>query len=71
MKKATQLAMLGTGIIVIIKLFFIISSVLKLDFWTVQIYITLHILELLASVAIFNFFYILFQKQNNKSDKDE
>jgi hypothetical protein len=71
MKSATQLAMFGTGILVIVRLFFILTSVLKLSLLSPEIYTALNTVELLATVAIFNFFYVLFQKQNNKSDKDE
>ncbi len=71
MKSATQLAMFGTGILIIVRLFFILTSVLKLNILNPEIYTAINTVELLATVAIFNFFYVLFQKQNNKSNNDE
>ncbi|SFB23648.1 hypothetical protein SAMN05660845_2203 [Flavobacterium swingsii] len=70
MKQATQFAMIGAGILILIRIFYIIIS---FGFFQ-NLYnfsIVTNVLDLTASIAIFNFFYVLHEKQNDKSSSDE
>lgn len=71
MKSVTQLAMFGAGILILTSLLHV-TNVVNLMHFDIPVYYTaINALDLLAYIAIFAFFYKLYQKQNNKSDNDE
>ncbi|ELM3644285.1 hypothetical protein ABF176_001791 [Flavobacterium psychrophilum] len=70
MKQPTLFAMIGAGILILIRLFYIIISFNILTYSS-NFNIVTEILDLTASIAIFNFFYVLYNKQNNKPEDDK
>jgi hypothetical protein len=71
MKSATQFALYGAGAIVLSRLFYIITSFGIFGMIDRQFYIAINTIDLFASIAILNFFYVLYQKQNTKPKRDE
>ena len=66
MKKATKLAMIGSGIILLIEILYKIMYFL--DFQShQQFHQIISFFQMIAPITIFNFFVILYKKQNNTS----
>ncbi|WP_310554417.1 hypothetical protein [Flavobacterium sp.] len=71
MKQTTQLALYGAIAIIIERTIYLISNLLSLDIFGSKIYIALNTIEIIGFVSIANFFYVLYQKQNNKTNSNE
>jgi hypothetical protein len=66
MKKATKLAMIGSGIILLIEILYKIMYFLDFQI-NQQFYQIISFFQMIAPITIFNFFVILYKKQNNTS----
>ena len=66
MKKATKLAMIGSGIILLIEILYKIMYFLDFQI-NQQFYQIISFFQVIAPITIFNFFVILYKKQNNTS----
>ncbi|WP_395074097.1 hypothetical protein [Flavobacterium sp.] len=71
MKQATQLAFFGAIAILIERVIYLINNIFEFIAFDPKIYIVLNTIEVLGFVAIANFFYVLYQKQNNKTNNNE
>ncbi len=74
MKSATQLALYGTIAIVFTRIFFTLTSLHifeEMNMYISKMYLVVNTIELIASILIANFFYVLYQKQNQKPKQDE
>jgi hypothetical protein len=74
MKAATQLALYGAIAIVFTRIFYLLASLQvfgAIDFYLSKMYLVTNTIDLIASIAIVNFFYVLYQKQNSKSKQNE
>ena len=71
MKQATQLALYGAIAILIERVIYLINNIFALSIFDQQIYIVLNTIEVIGFVSIANFFYVLYQKQNNKTNNNE
>jgi hypothetical protein len=71
MKSATQLALLGTGLLLIIQILYLVLPILEIDLFASKIYQILNFLQIVTWGTIFNFFLQLFLKQNQKSNQNE
>jgi hypothetical protein len=74
MKAATQLALYGAIAIVFTRFFYLLSSLQvfgAVDFYLSKMYLLTNTIDLLASITIVNFFYVLYQKQSAKPKQDE
>ena len=63
MKKATKLAMIGSGIILLIEILYKIMYFLDFQI-NQQFYQIISFFQMIAPITIFNFFVILYKKQN-------
>ena len=66
MKKATKLAMIGSGIILLIEILYKIMYFFDFQI-NQQFYQIISFFQMIAPITIFNFFVILYKKQNNTS----
>ena len=66
MKKATKLAMIGSGITLLIEILYKIMYFLHFQI-NQQFYQIISFFQMIAPITIFNFFVILYKKQNNTS----
>ena len=72
MKTATKLAMIGSGIILLIEILYKVIYLFDFNYETqTQFYSVLSIFQLISAATLFNFFYILYKKQNNTSSSNE
>ena len=71
MKQATQLAFYGTIAIIIARAIYLLNYIFPSSIFGSEIYIVLNTIEVIGFVSIVNFFYILYQKQNNKTNNNE
>lgn len=71
MKQATQLAFYGAITILIERVFYLTNSIFVFYDFDPKVYTVLNTIEVIGFVSIANFFYVLYQKQNNKTNKDE
>ena len=71
MKQATQLALYGAIAILIERVIYLVNNIFNLNIFDPKIYIILNTIEVIGFVAITNFFYVLYQKQNNKTNNHE
>ena len=68
MKKATKLAMIGSGIILLIEILYKIMYFLDFQI-NQQFYQIISFFQMIAPITIFNFFVILYKKQTNIINK--
>ena len=71
MKQATQLAFYGTIAIIIARTIYLLNNIFTLNIFDSKTYIVLNTIEVIGFVSIANFFYVLYQKQNNKTNNNE
>ena len=71
MKQATQLAFYGTIAIIIARAIYLFKDIFDLNIFVSKTYIVLNTIEVIGFVSIANFFYVLYQKQNNKTNNNE
>ena len=64
MKKATKLAMIGSGIILLIEILYKIMYFLDFQI-NQQFYQIISFFQMIAPITIFNFFVILYKIQNS------
>lgn len=71
MKQATQLAFYGAIAILISRAIYLLNNIFTLIIFDSKTYIVLNTIEVIGFVSIANFFYVLYQKQNNKTNNNE
>ena len=71
MKQATQFALYGTIAIIAERMSYLISNFFNLEIFEQKIYVFLNLIEIIGFIAIANFFYVLYQKQNHKTNNNE
>lgn len=71
MKSATQLALYGTIAIVLTRIFYVVNSLGLFNVFETKIFLVTNTIDLLGSISLVNFFYVLYQKQNVKPKQNE
>jgi hypothetical protein len=70
MKSATKIAMIGSGILLLTEILYKVLYFLNINV-DEQFYQIVSFFQIISSITIFNFFLVLYKKQNNTSNPNE
>jgi hypothetical protein len=70
MKSATKIAMIGSGILLLTEILYKLIYLLHFDIGQ-QFYQLISFFQIISSITIFNFFLVLYKKQNSTSNPNE